>query len=154
MSVKIRLQRGGSKKKPFYRIVAADTRAPRDGKFIEKLGTYNPLVAKDSPERIVLKQENIENWLAKGAIPSERVAIILESLGYGKDSKTLKDVLARREVSKAARKEIIEAKKKAEAEKKAAEEAAKKAEEEAAAKEAAEAEAPTEEEKKEGEEAA
>ena len=63
MGLKIRLSRGGAKKWPFYRIVVADTRSPRDGRFIERLGTYNPMVTKDSDERIVLKEERINYWL-------------------------------------------------------------------------------------------
>lgn len=77
MSVKIRLARGGSKKRPFYSIVIADTRAPRDGAFIEKVGTYNPMLASDHPERVVLKEEAIKGWLAKGAQPTDRVAKFL-----------------------------------------------------------------------------
>ena len=63
MSLRIRLARGGAKKRPFYRIVVADTRMPRDGRFIEKLGTYNPMLAKDDPDRVVLVNERIEHWL-------------------------------------------------------------------------------------------
>ena len=81
MSMKIRLARGGSKKRPFYRIVAADSRMPRDGRFIEKLGTYNPLLAKDSEERVKMDVEKIEAWIAKGAQPTERVTRMLEAAG-------------------------------------------------------------------------
>ncbi|MDG1168095.1 MAG: 30S ribosomal protein S16 [Sulfitobacter sp.] len=81
MAMKIRLARGGSKKRPFYRIVAADSRMPRDGRFIEKLGTYNPLLAKDSEERVVMDIEKIQAWLAKGAQPTERVRRMLEAAG-------------------------------------------------------------------------
>ena len=77
MATRLRLARGGSKKKPFYRIVAADQRAPRDGAFIEKLGTYNPLLAVSDENRIKFDKERIEHWLKTGASPSERVAIIL-----------------------------------------------------------------------------
>ena len=77
MSTKIRLSRGGAKKRPFYRIVVADTRSPRDGRFIERVGTYNPMVAKDHPERIVLKEDRIKHWLANGALPTDRVARFL-----------------------------------------------------------------------------
>ena len=77
MGLKIRLSRGGAKKWPFYRIVVADTRSPRDGRFIERLGTYNPMVAKDSDDRIVLKEERINYWLSQGAKPSDRVARFL-----------------------------------------------------------------------------
>ena len=71
MALKIRLSRGGAKKQPFYRIVVADSRSPRDGRFIERLGTYNPMVAKDSENRITLKEERIKYWLSQGAKPSD-----------------------------------------------------------------------------------
>jgi len=77
MSLKIRLARGGAKKRPFYRIVLADTRSPRDGRFIERLGTYNPLLRADDPERIKLKEERIRHWLSHGALPTDRVARFL-----------------------------------------------------------------------------
>ena len=73
MSVALRLSRGGSKKRPFFRIVAADIRAPRDGRFIERLGTYNPMKNKDDPQRITLNIERIKYWLSVGARPTERV---------------------------------------------------------------------------------
>ncbi|MCA8907553.1 MAG: 30S ribosomal protein S16, partial [Rhodospirillaceae bacterium] len=72
MSVKIRLSRGGAKKRPFYRIVIADARDPRDGRFIEKVGTYNPMLPHDHPERITLKSERIQYWLGCGAQPTDR----------------------------------------------------------------------------------
>ncbi|MGJ8626057.1 MAG: 30S ribosomal protein S16 [Sulfitobacter sp.] len=81
MAMKIRLARGGSKKRPFYRIVAADSRMPRDGRFIEKLGTYNPLLPKDSEERVKMDVEKIQEWIAKGAQPTDRVARMLEAAG-------------------------------------------------------------------------
>lgn len=77
MSLKIRLARGGAKKRPFYRIVVADSRMPRDGRFIERVGTYNPMLAKDHPERITLQAERIQHWLKIGAQPSDRVARFL-----------------------------------------------------------------------------
>ena len=77
MSVKIRLTRGGAKKRPFYSIVIADTRSPRDGRFVEKVGTYNPMLEKDHPERLVLKADRIKHWLSVGAQPTERVAKFL-----------------------------------------------------------------------------
>ena len=80
MAIKIRLSRGGSKKRPFYRVVASDSRMPRDGRFIEKLGTYNPLLTKDDPNRINLNIEKINDWLKKGAQVSDRISRILESL--------------------------------------------------------------------------
>ncbi|WP_149141368.1 30S ribosomal protein S16 [Gemmobacter caeruleus] len=81
MSMKIRLARGGSKKRPFYAIVAADSRMPRDGRFIEKLGTYNPLLAKDSEDRVKLNVERVQYWLGQGAQATDRVARFLEAAG-------------------------------------------------------------------------
>ena len=81
MAMKIRLARGGSKKRPFYRVVAADSRMPRDGRYIEKLGTYNPQLPKDSEERVKLDMERVQHWLDKGAKPTDRVARFLEAAG-------------------------------------------------------------------------
>ena len=81
MSVRIRLSRGGSKKHPFYRIVAADQRAPRDGRFIERLGSYNPLLPQDHQDRLVLDTEKVKAWLAKGAEPTERLQKLFANLG-------------------------------------------------------------------------
>ena len=81
MAMKIRLARGGSKKRPFYRIVAADSRMPRDGRFIEKLGTYNPLLPKDSEERVKMDLERIQYWVGQGAQVTDRVARFLEAAG-------------------------------------------------------------------------
>jgi len=81
MAMKIRLARGGSKKRPFYRIVAADSRMPRDGRFIEKLGTYNPLLPKDSEDRVKMNMERIQYWLDQGAQPSDRISRMLEAAG-------------------------------------------------------------------------
>jgi len=83
MSLKIRLARAGAKKRPFYRIVVADSRSPRDGRFIERIGSYNPMVAQDHPERVVLNAERAQHWLKVGAQPSERVARFLGKLGLG-----------------------------------------------------------------------
>jgi small subunit ribosomal protein S16 len=77
MSLKIRLARGGAKKRPFYRIVVADSRSPRDGRFIERVGSYNPMLAKDHAERVVIVEDRIKHWLSVGAKPSERVARFL-----------------------------------------------------------------------------
>ena len=77
MALRIRLSRAGAKKRPFYRIVVADSRSPRDGRYIERLGTYNPMVAKDNESRVILKQERINYWLSQGAKPSDRVARFL-----------------------------------------------------------------------------
>ena len=81
MAMKIRLARGGSNKRPYYSIVAADSRMPRDGRFIEKLGTYAPLLPKDSEDRIKLNVERIQHWLGQGAQPTDRVARFLEAAG-------------------------------------------------------------------------
>ncbi|MGI3170084.1 30S ribosomal protein S16 [Pseudooceanicola sp. C21-150M6] len=81
MAMKIRLARGGSKKRPFYRIVAADSRMPRDGRFIEKLGTYNPLLPKDSEDRVKMDLDRIKYWMDQGAQPTDRIARFLEAAG-------------------------------------------------------------------------
>ncbi len=81
MAMKIRLARGGSKKRPHYSIVASDSRMSRDGRFLEKLGTYNPLLAKDSEDRIKMNLERVQYWLAQGAQPTDRVARFLEAAG-------------------------------------------------------------------------
>ncbi len=84
MSLKIRLSRGGAKKRPFYRIVVADARAPRDGRFVERLGTFDPMKAKDDAGRLVLDQEKAKSWIAKGAQPTDRVLRLLDGLGLAK----------------------------------------------------------------------
>ncbi|MEQ1540150.1 MAG: 30S ribosomal protein S16, partial [Sphingorhabdus sp.] len=81
MSLSMRLARGGSKKRPYYKIVVADARAPRDGKFIERIGSYNPLLAKDDANRIILDGERAKHWLAAGAQPTDRVARFLDVTG-------------------------------------------------------------------------
>ena len=86
MAMKIRLARGGSKKRPHYAIVAADSRMPRDGRFIEKLGTYNPLLAKDSEDRVKMNIERIQYWLDQGAQPTDRIARFLEAAGVKEKS--------------------------------------------------------------------
>ncbi len=84
MSLKIRLCRGGAKKRPFYRIVIADARAPRDGRFVEKIGTFDPLKAKDDAARLVLDVEKAKTWLGKGAQPTDRVLRLLDGVGVAK----------------------------------------------------------------------
>ncbi len=130
MALSMRLSRGGSKKRPYYRIVIADARSPRDGKFIEKIGTYNPLLAKDSPERIKLDGDRAKHWLSVGAQPTDRVARFLDAAG-------LKERAARSNPKKAEPGEKA---------KERAEERAEKAKaaEEAAAEAAAAASAPAE----------
>ena len=77
MALKIRMSRGGAKRRPFYRIVVADSRKPRDGRFIERLGTYDPMLDRDNPDRVKLNEERIKHWLSQGAQPSDRVARFL-----------------------------------------------------------------------------
>ena len=84
MGLKIRLARGGAKKRPFYRIVIADVRAPRDGRFIEKVGTFDPLLPKDSEGRVTLNEERIKYWIGHGAMPTDRVLRFLDSAGIMK----------------------------------------------------------------------
>ena len=86
MSLKIRLTRAGAKKRPYYRIVVADSRSPRDGRFIEKVGTYDPMKPKDDAGRVVLETEKIQAWLAKGAQPTDRVLRFLDNAGLMKRS--------------------------------------------------------------------
>lgn len=81
MSLKIRLTRGGAKKRPYYRIVVADARSPRDGRFIEKVGTYNPMLPHEHADRLVLKEERIKHWLSVGAQPTDRCARFLSDRG-------------------------------------------------------------------------
>ena len=82
MSLKIRLSRGGAKKRPFYKIVLADSRSPRDGKFLEKLGTYNPMLPSDHAQRLLLNEDRVKHWLSVGAQPTDRVAKFLATAGY------------------------------------------------------------------------
>ena len=81
MALKIRLARCGSKKRPYYQIVVADARSPRDGRFLEKVGSWNPMLAKDNPQRIELKADLIKEWIAKGAQPTDRVLRFLAEAG-------------------------------------------------------------------------
>ena len=81
MALKIRLTRAGAKKRPFYRIVIADSRSPRDGRFIENIGTYNPLLAHDNPQRVTFDTERMQHWLKVGAQPSDRIAYFLGKAG-------------------------------------------------------------------------
>ena len=83
MPVRIRLSRGGAKKRPYYRIVVADSRRARDGKFIEQIGTYNPMLTKDNPERVKVDLDKAKDWIEKGAQPSNRVQLFLSSMGVG-----------------------------------------------------------------------
>lgn len=170
MSVKIRLARGGAKKRPYYRIVIADIRAPRDGRYIEQVGTHNPLLPKDHADRIHLNEERIQYWISKGAKPTERVARFLSAVGlwqwkHGnnpikgkpgekaveraeqKKEKAVARVEAEKQAKEDAKTAAAEAKEAAKAEAIAAKEAAKA--EKQAAKEAPSAETPAEEAPKE-----
>lgn len=140
MSVAIRLSRGGAKKRPYYRIVVSDTRSPRDGKYLEQIGTYNPMMPKDSGERVKLDEDRARHWLSVGAKPTDRVHRFLDAAG----------ILERAPRNNPKKAEPGEAAKERAEEKAAklaeAEEAAKAAEEEAkAAAEAPAEEAPAEE---------
>ncbi len=143
MSVKIRLARGGSKKRPFYRIVAADTRMPRDGRFLEKLGTYNPLLAKDDENRVNMNVDRVMELIALGAKPTDRIARFLEAAG--KMDKAVRNNPNKAKPGTKALERVEEKKEKAEAAKAAAEEAASAGEAAAAEAEAAPAEEATEE---------
>ena len=133
MAVRIRLSRGGSKKRPFYKVVAADQRAPRDGRFIERLGSYNPMLPQDHADRFVINEERVKYWLANGAQPTERLEKMLANLGLVKapalreqpkksalKAKALERIKEKEEKARAA----AEAAAQAEAEAKAAAEAA------------------------------
>ena len=174
MALKLRLARHGAKKRPYYRVVVADSRAPRDGRFIDIVGKYNPMLPKDSEERVTLDLDKCKEWLGKGARPTDRVARFLGAAGLwewkagnnpekgkpgAKAEQMIKDKAEKAEARKAAEAEAKEAAKEAE---KAAKEAAKEAEaaEKAAAEEAKNApaeeapateEAPAEEAKSEEE---
>jgi len=126
MSLKIRLSRGGAKKRPYYKIVIADSRSPRDGRFIERIGSYNPMVAKDHPERLTLDTERAKHWLSVGATPSDRVSRFLAAA----------DLMPARRIPRQTTAQLPGQKAQ---ERAAAAEAARKAAEEAAAAPAAEA---------------
>lgn len=133
MATRIRLARGGAKKRPFYRIIVADARAARDGKFIEKVGIYNPLLSKADPNRVQLKEDRIKYWLGEGASPSERVENFLVAANLFSRPKSRQKVMDARAERSAAEKKLkqeaaLQAKQQAEAA-----EAAAAAEAEAAA---------------------
>ncbi len=156
MAVAIRMSRGGAKKRPYYRIVVADERAPRDGKFIEQIGRHNPLLAKDDENRVVIDLDRAKHWLSVGAKPSDRVARFLDAAGLMK--REARNNPQKAEPSEKAKERIEEKAEKEKAAKEAAEEAkaapAEEAAPEAAAEEAKADEAPAEdkadEEKSEG----
>ena len=165
MALKIRLSRAGAKKRPFYRLVVADSRSPRDGRYLERLGTYDPMLPKDHPERVRLNEERIRHWLDVGALPSERVARFLGAAEIipmpaqrnnpqkaKPKAKAVERAAARAEKAEAAANAEAEAPAEAAPEEAAAEEAAPEeaapeeaAPEEAAPEEAAPEEAPADE---------
>lgn len=169
MALKIRMSRGGRKKRPFYAIVVADSRMPRDGRYLEKVGTYNPLLAKDDENRVTLNADRVKHWLGEGAQPSDRVAIFLGKAGIidmpaqknnpnkakpkaaalqrVEDKKAKEE--AKKEAEEAAKAEAEAAAEEAPAETPADETASEEAPAEAPAEETASEEAPAEEEKKE-----
>ena len=134
MALKIRLSRGGSKKRPFYRIVVAEAASPRDGRYVERLGHYNPMTAKDNDQRLVVNGERVSYWLGLGAQPTERVQKLLASL----------ELMAPVKLREQPKKSAV-GKKRAEREEEEAAAAAEAAAAEAPAEEAATAEAPAEE---------
>ena len=149
MAMKIRLARGGSKKRPFYRIVAADSRMPRDGRYIERLGTYNPLLPKDSDERVKMNVERIQYWMSEGAQVTDRVSRFLEAAGIleKKTRNNPKKALPGQKAQDRAEEKLAKDSSEAPAEEAPAKEAVAKeaTTEEAPAKEAAAEEAPAEE---------
>ena len=144
MATAIRLSRGGSKKRPYYRIVVADSRAPRDGKFIERIGSYNPLLAKDDEKRVVLDTDRAKYWVEKGAQPTDRVARFLDAAGI-KERAARNNPQKAEPGQKAKDRAEDKAAKLAEAEEAAKEAANAAVEEEAAPAEETVAEAPAEE---------
>ena len=136
MSLKIRLSRGGAKKRPFYRIVVADSRSPRDGRYIEKIGTFNPLLPRDSEDRIQLDTDRVKHWLSNGALPTDRVLRFLDAEGIMKREPRNNPEKAKPGKKRLEREEA----------KRAAEEEKAAAEEEAAEQETADAAAAAEEE--------
>lgn len=122
MALKIRLARGGSKKRPYYQIVVADARSPRDGRFLEKLGSWNPMLAKDDEKRIELNAERVQHWIDQGAQPTDRVLRFLDQAGLAKRPARSNPVKA--QPGKKAQERAAEAKQKAEEAAAAASEAA------------------------------
>lgn len=111
MAVKIRLARGGAKKRPYYRVVVANALAPRDGAFIEKVGTYNPLLSSDDASKVILKKDRIEYWLSTGAQPTERVALFIQKAGIKLPDAIVKkmEVKKKAQTTKPSKKELKEA---------------------------------------------
>ena len=143
MSLRIRLARGGAKKRPYYRIVVADSRMPRDGRFIERVGSYNPMLPKDHADRIILLEDRIKHWLSVGAQPSDRVARFLGAASIA-PAPAIPEQTKKSQPKAKAQERLREAEEKAAAAAEAAAEAAAAPAVEAPAEEAA-AEAPAEE---------
>jgi len=143
MAIALRLSRGGAKKRPYYRIVAADSRRARDGKYLEQIGVYNPLLAKDDEKRVQLNEDRIRYWLGVGAKPSDRVLRFLDAAGILE--RTARNNPNKAKPGEKATERAEEKAEKAEAAKEAEEEAKTAAAEEAAVEETAAAEAPAEE---------
>ena len=127
MSLKIRLARGGAKKRPFYRIVVADSRSPRDGRFIEKIGTFNPMLAKDHPDRVILNEERAKHWLSVGAQASDRVNRFLAAADLAAPRVVREQTKKNKPKAKAMEREAERAEKAAAASAEAAEPAAEEA---------------------------
>jgi len=144
MAIALRLSRGGAKKRPYYRIVAADSRSPRDGKYLEQIGTYNPLLAKDDENRVKLIEDRVRYWLGVGAQPSDRVLRFLDAAGIME--RTARNNPNKAKPGEKATERAEEKAEKAVAAKEAEEEAKKAAEEEAKAAAEAPAEEPAAEE--------
>ncbi|MBT3238358.1 MAG: 30S ribosomal protein S16 [Rhodospirillaceae bacterium] len=152
MSLKIRLSRGGAKKRPYYHIVIADSRSPRDGRFIERVGSYNPMVPKDHAERLNVKEDRIAHWKGVGALPTDRVARLFSGIGLGEAPKVneqTKQHLPRAKTVERMQEAEAAAKEKEAAAATAAEEAAGAPAEEAPAEAAAEEAAPAVDDKPE-----
>ena len=143
MPVRIRLSRGGAKKRPFYRIVVADSRRARDGKYIDQIGTYNPMLPRDSADRVKMDVDKAKDWISKGAKPSERISIFLSNLGV-MDKPNITEKTKKHLPKKKAQERLTAAKEK--------KETAKTAAEEPKAEEAKPAEEPKAEEAKPAEE--
>jgi len=119
MATKIRFARHGAKKKPFYKLVVTDARSPRNGKFIERIGSYNPILEKDNKERFTFDAEKAEKWLSQGAIPTEKVAILLFNNGVKQVEKYLPNAFPKNDAERQKLAKVKEDKLKAEAEAKA-----------------------------------
>ncbi|MDO9416586.1 30S ribosomal protein S16 [Pararhizobium sp.] len=112
MGIKIRLARGGSKKRPYYQVVVADVRSPRDGRFLEKVGSWNPMLAKDDAKRVELNVERINHWVANGALPTDRVLRFMAEAGIA--TRDTRSNPTKGQPGKKAQERVAEAKQKAE----------------------------------------